>query len=207
VITGCGLLTVDTAAGTDWKLQTQNTAGRAPTITPTSRSLSVGSPGGGWRLLDGGRDRWNLTLPTTDIDVLSVVSNANRTTIALTGARVGRMAVTANASNIVLDASAASIGNLSGVVNTGSLSIHLPATSDLTGSLRIGGGNLQVCAPPGVGLRITSSGMPRQISVGGLEQNGSIWQNAEYASAAHRADLEVRVNLGTVEINPIGGCR
>jgi hypothetical protein len=89
----------------------------------------------------------------------------------------------------------------------GSLSIHLPAGSDFAGSVRVGAGTLQVCAPPGIGMRVTSTGLPRQISVGGLAQNGSIWQSAEYASAAHRADLEVRVNLGTVEINPIGGCR
>ena len=36
---------------------------------------------------------------------------------------------------------------------------------------------------------------------------GEDWQSPNYASATHRADLTVNVNLGNVEINPIGGCK
>jgi hypothetical protein len=106
-----------------------------------------------------------------------------------------------------VDASAASVADLSGVVNVGSLSIDLPAESDLVGSLRVGGGELRVCTSPGVGLHVTTRGRPSQVTVEGLEQTASEWQNPDYSSAAHRADLRVTVNFGTVEINPIGGCK
>ena len=126
--------------------------------------------------------------------------------VDLPGAQIGRLALTANASAIVVDATAASIAELSGVVNVGSLSISLPANSDLVGSLRVGGGRLEVCLPPDVGLRITSRGQPRQVTVNGLRETGSDWQSPGYASATHTRRPRCPRNFGTVEINPIGGC-
>jgi hypothetical protein len=45
------------------------------------------------------------------------------------------------------------------------------------------------------------------ITVDGLQVTGNDWQSPDYASATHRADLNVIVNVGAVEINPIGGCK
>jgi len=115
--------------------------------------------------------------------------------------------LTANAAEMLVDASAASVANLSAVVNAGSLSIHLPADSDVVGSLRVNAGQLQVCSPPGIGLRLTSRGTAEMVRVEGLQQHASEWQSPDYLSAAHRADLNVNVNFGAVEINPIGGCK
>jgi len=208
VTSGCGSLTVNTATGRGWRLEAGNTAGRVPSVRSSAQSLSIDSSGDErWRFLSGGRDAWDLTLPTSDIDGLSFVVTASRTQVALPGAWIGRLALTANASEIVVDASAASVANLSGAVNMGLLSIHLPADSDLVGSVRVGAGKLQVCTPPAVGLRVTSKGLPRQVTVDGLQQTGSEGQSPDYASAVHRADLQVHVSFGTVEINPIGGCR
>ena len=81
-----------------------------------------------------------------------------------------------------------------------------PPASDLTGSLRVGAGELRICAPPGLGLRVTSRGVAGGVVVNGLDQAGSDWQSPDYASATHRADLTVRATFGAVEINPIGGC-
>ena len=207
VRTGCGSLNVSTAPGSAWRLAAGNTAGRIPSVrsTPQSLAIDTGSEDGHFEL--GSRDAWDLTLPTSRIDGLSIVANANRTRVSLPGAQVGRLALTGNASEIALDASGASIENLSTAVNTGTLSITLPAASDPVGILRLGGGNLEICAPPGVGLRVTMSSGPELVVVHGLEQNGSVWESADFASAPHRADLQVRVNFGTVQINPIGGCK
>jgi hypothetical protein len=206
--TGCGSINVNTAPGNGWQLAAGNTARQMPSVRSSARSLSIDSIGHeGWHFLDGGRDTWDLTLPTSDIDGLSMAAFASHGRVALAGARIGRLDLTSNASEIIVDASAAFVGDLSGVVNVGSLSIQLPADGDLVGSLRVGGGKLQVCTPPGLGLRVTTSGGPKQVTVDGLQQTESEWQSPNYVSAAHRADLRVSVNFGAVEIDPIGGCR
>jgi hypothetical protein len=208
VSSGCGSLAVSTAPGNGWQLDAANSAGRVPSVRSSSRSLSVGSIGNeGWGVLDGGRQNWHLTLPASDIDALSLVVNAGESAVGLPGARIGRLSLTGNASRIAVDASAASVANLSSAVRFGSLAINLPAQSDLVGSLSVGAGRLQVCAPEGLGLRVTSRGSPRHIQVGDVRQSGTEWKSPDYASAPHRADLRVSVNFGTVQINPIGGCR
>jgi hypothetical protein len=209
VRTGCGSLNVTTALGNAWRLNARNTAGRSPAIQASGESLSIDATGANrwsWSMFDAGRDAWDLTLPTTDLDELSVVAFASRDQVALPGAHVRRLAVTANATDIVIDASTATVAELSAVLNLGSISVHLPS-SDLTGSIRVGGGELQLCIPQGLGLRVTWRGLPRQVTFEGVQQTGSDWQSADYATASHRADLRVTVDFGAVKINPIGGCK
>jgi hypothetical protein len=207
VRSGCGSLNVTTAPGNGWRLDARNTAGRTPRIDSSARSLSIDATSDRGRdFLDAGRDAWDLTLPTTDLDELSMVVTAGHSHIGLSGARIKQLALTVNAAETVVDASSASVAEVSAVVNVGSLSITLPAASDLTGSLRVGGGQLRICAPPGLGLRVASRGVAGGVIVDGLKQEESNWQNPDYASAPHRADLTVRATFGAVEINPIGGC-
>jgi hypothetical protein len=208
VRSGCGTLRVTTVPGNGWQLDANNTAGRPPTVESSARSLSIDTSGDEhWNLVDGGRGTWDLTLPTSDIDDLSLVVLAGNGEIGLPGARIKRLALTANAAEMVVDASSASIASLSAVVNVGSLSLRLPAASDLVGSLRVGGGELQVCAPPGVGLRITTKGGPKEVTVDGLHEAVSEWQSPDYASATYHADLSLTSNFAAVVINPIGGCK
>jgi hypothetical protein len=203
----CGSLQVTTAPGNGWQLAAANTAGRAPSVESSASSLSIDAGADNdARFLDAGRDAWDLTLPTSDLDRLSLVVTAGRGRIDLPGAQIDELALTANAAAMAVDASAASVSDLSAVVNVGSLSIHLPAESDLTGTLRVGAGDLRICAPPGLGLRVTSTDATDQVIVGGLHQTGINWQSPEYASATHHADLTVSSTFGAVEIDPIGGC-
>jgi hypothetical protein len=206
---GCGTLDVHTAPGSGWQLDAGNTDGRSPAIDASDDALSIDSAAGhGWEALGGGRDRWNVVIPAGAMERFALVANASRSHVDLAGAHVGSVAITGNAAQVVLDATSASIGELSAVINTGLLSVHLPAASDTAGSIRLGGGELQVCSPPGVGLLVTASrGVARQIVVEGVDHDGSTFQSAGYESAVIHADLDVRVNFGTIEINPTGGCR
>jgi hypothetical protein len=204
---GCGSLNVKTAPGDGWQLDASNGAGRVPTVDSSARSLSVDDTSEhGWSILEAGHEAWDLTLPTSELDRLSMVVFAGRGKIDLPGAQIDHLAVTVNAAEMVVDASAASIASVSAVVNVGSLSIRLPAAGDLTGSLRIGAGALRLCAPPDLGLRVTSRGFSERVRVNGLQQTASEWQSSNYASATHRADLSVSATFGAVEIDPIGGC-
>jgi hypothetical protein len=208
VTTGCGSLAVTTAPGSAWQLDAGSTTGRTPLVAASAQSLSIDSTGAhDWTFPEAGRDSWDLTLPTSEIDRLSLVVDAGRGSVALPEAQIGRLDLTANAAEVLVDASAASVTNVSATVNLGQLSIHLPAGSDLVGSLRVDAGELDVCAPPDLGLRVTSQVFAGSVAVEGLQQAGSTWQSANYGSAPHRADLDITVNFGAVKINPIGGCR
>jgi hypothetical protein len=208
VNSACGTLVVNTATGNGWTFAGGNTAEQPPIINATGRTLSIDSGATeGWHFFQAGRDKWNLTLPTTRIDDLSLVVNAGRGQIDLAGAQLGRLDLTANAAETIVDLSSASLTGVSGAVNAGLLSLHLPSGSDVSGSLRVNAGELQVCTPPGVGLRVNHGGVLSGVKVNGLQATGNDWQSPDYASATHRADLNVTVNVGAVEINPIGGCK
>jgi hypothetical protein len=208
VTTGCGTFNVHTAPGDAWSLDAGSSLGRMPSIDATDQSLEIRSTAGhSWQALGGGRDRWDLVLPAGDIDDLSIAANASRSHIDLAGARIGTFGLTANAADVVVELTGASIADLSAVLNTGMLSIHLPAVADLAGSVRVGGGELQICVPPGVGLHVSWRGYARQVTVEGASHSGSEWESLDYGTAAYRADLDIRVNFGAIDINPIGGCR
>jgi hypothetical protein len=207
VTKACGTINVRTAPGTGWRL-TGNSAGATDMIRSSARSLSIGALGpDGRQFFDHRHEDWALTLPTSDIERLSMVALAADGDVDLAGARIGTLALTANVSDLVVDASAASVADLSGVVNVGSMTIKLPAEGDLTGTLRIGGGELGICAQPGAGLRVTTTGWPSTVLVDGDEQDGTNWQNPEYASAPHRADLTVHSNFAYIHIDTaLGEC-
>ena len=222
VTTGCGAFVVSTAPGNAWQLQAGDASGRAPIIDASAQSLSIDAGGhGGWHTFFGAgdgegdglqfsersRDTWHLTLPTSPIENLSLVVNAGQGQIGLPGAQIGNLDLTTNAARTTVDLSEASVGSISGRVNAGVLSFRLPQTADIVGSIEVNAGALQVCAPSELGLRIHHTGVLNGVSVDGLHQAGNDWQSPDYASAAHHADLNVNVNLGSVEINPIGGCK
>ena len=207
VRSGCGSLNVKTAPGNGWQFDAGNTSGRTPAVESSTRSLSIDGASDAGNFFDGGHEAMDLTLPASDLDAVSLVVFAGRAQVDLPGARINSLALTVNAAQAAVDASAASVADVSAVVNVGSLSIDLPAASNLVGSFRVGAGELQICTPPGLGLRVTSSGTAEQIRVDGVAQHASVWQSLDYASATHRADLRVSATFGGVEINPIGGCK
>ena len=208
VATGCGTLVVGTAPGSAWRLDAGNTDDREATVESSATSLWIDSGRrSGWRGFNSGRDDWNLTLPTSQIDDLTVVVNAGEGQIDLADAHVGRLELTTNAGRTALDLASTSIATLDGTLNAGQLTVTLPAASDLNGSVAVNAGELQVCIPSSVGLRLHNTTVLGAITVDGTHQNGGVWQSPDYESAAHHTDLTVTVNLGSVDINPIGGCK
>jgi hypothetical protein len=208
VTAGCGSLELTSAPGGAWRFDAGDTSARAPIINASARTLSINGGGGfGWRRFGLDRDTWRLTLPTTAIEDLSVVMNAGESRIGLPGAQIGHLDVTTNAGRTIVDLSGASVASLSGSVNAGMLSFRLPATTDVVASMEVNAGALEVCVPSELGLRVRHTGALNGISVNGLHQTGADWQSPNYTSTTHRADLNVDVNVGDVEINPIGGCK
>lgn len=208
VASGCGTLVVGTAAGSAWRLDAGNADDLVANVESSPTSLRIDSGrGSGWRGFDRGRDVWRLTLPTSPIDDLTLVVNAGEGQIDLANAQLGHLDLTTNAGRTAIDLASTSVTTLDGTLNAGQLTVTLPATSDLHGSVEVNAGELQVCIPSGVGLRVQNTTVLGAITYNGTNQDGSEWQSPDYASAAHRTDLTVSVNLGSVDINPIGGCK
>ena len=63
-----------------------------------------------------------------------------------------------------------------------------------------------ICAPPGVGLRLTFTGQLRDVSIGDLKETATNWESAGYETAIYHANVSVRADVGGIEINPTGGC-
>ena len=208
VRTGCGSLVLTTAPGNRWLLNAGNTIEREPTIEATATSLSIGyGRSERWQGFATGRDAWHLTLPTSHIDDLALVVNAGEGDVDLTGADVGQLDVTTNAGQTTLDLADTSLASMSATVNAGQLSVALPSSADVTGSIVVNAGALDVCVPDGVGLRVRRTGDIGSTTYADEDQEAAVWQNPEFDSALHRTDLTVTVNLGSVNINPTGGCK
>jgi hypothetical protein len=206
---GCGTFNLRTAPGYAWHLAAGNSRGNTPNVDESmSELLQIRAiDGERWGSVTGGRDRWELTLPASGIANLSLRLNSTRSYVDLSGARIPNMDVTANASDVVLDLEGSSIDDHDAFVNAGVMSIHLGASSDFSSYIRVNAGEVQLCAPPELGLQATTRGHFRQFLIGGVPADGLTWQSPNYASAIHHADVEFRIELGTVSINPIGGCR
>jgi hypothetical protein len=202
----CGSVSIGTQAGNSWALTTTNTAGLAPIVSESDQVLQVISHGDDDWGFDSGRDAWTLALPTTRLERVALDVNAGRASVALPGADIGTLKLRGNAADITVDASSTAMSELDGALNFGRMSIQLPEHSSLSGAIRVGAGMLELCAQPGSLLHVDFAGTPREVRVNGLQTDASEWQS-DNALSPYRIDLSVKVNFGTVAINPIGGCK
>jgi len=203
--TSCGSISIVTRPGDTWELTRSSTAAREPDIELQGDMLQISSTGA--NLFENGRDTWNLSLPTSRLGFVRVNVDAGRATADLAGANIDELFLTGNGANLVVDATTATIGQLDGSVDFGWLRVHLPQQGQYSGSIRVEAGQLLLCQPFGLGLRVAFAGSPREVRVNGLRFGGSTWESESYETASNTADLSVKVNFGSVAINPIGGCR
>ena len=204
---GCGSLDVSTLPGSGWRLDSGNTVGRTPIIDADDVSLSIVGGPAGWNLLNGGRDRWSVALPTSRIEDLNIAVNAGSGRASLPGADIGHLDLVVNLGDLTVDASGASLESLSATINWADVSLRLPGGQDVSGSIHLNNGELQVCPLPGLGLSVDTRGAGREVTAAGLEVPGGDWQSPDFDTAIYRANLDVTANFGVVAINPIGGCR
>jgi hypothetical protein len=91
-------------------------------------------------------------------------------------------------------------------VNAAAGWLSLPAAQDTVADLTVNAGSLRICAPSAVGLRVHQAGVLSSITDVGLARNGDTWESPGYSMANHHADVTVTVNVGSVDVNPLGGC-
>ena len=207
----CGSVDISSVAGSAWKVtgespngmppELSSDAGRLSVSSPTARSSTIGfsNPGVAWTIAvpQDPRTRFDLTV------------NAGSGRASFDGMRLERVATNVNAGSAVLDLGAVTeAGTLDGSVNAGSLKVSLPAV-DMRGTLTANAGSLQICAPAGVDLRITVADNTlgsNNFASAGLQQQGGAWVTPGYGSGSAQIDLTTSANLGSITLNPGGGC-
>ena len=206
----CGELAVATEPGAAWTLEGSSDDGRAPTVRTSDDGVEIesserGFPFGG----GGGRQRWDVTLPTEPTLAVGVTLNAGSGRVVLEGARLSGVDLTVNAGSLSLDLrDAEAIESLGGTVNAGSNVTWLPELS-LEGDLTVNAGSLVICAPEDLGLRLNTGDNPissNDFDRAGLVQVDDAWETPDYASARVKTELDVTANAGSMSLNPSQPC-
>jgi len=202
----CGEASVTTAPGSDWEVRVGD-GGTVPTVEATDGRLTVRSAIPTHRFgVPLGSDRWLVSLPTAvPIDLVTEV-DAGRADLVLAGAHLGRAEFQVNAGALTVDLGGASVDKLTLVVNAGAATLRLPDGSAFSADVRVAAGKVTICVPAGLGLRVSRSGDLGSFDAGPLVRRGAAWESADYATSAHRAEMNITVNVGSVDIVSEGAC-
>lgn len=204
----CGELSVTTTPGSGWELRTGDTNAAAPRIDVAANRLGVRSSGAdrAFRFPTGG-DTWRVVLPTAETLDLTAEVNAGRGTFDLAGARLGSVRLAVNAGETRADLTGATVGRLVMEVNAAKATVLLPDATDFAAQLEVNAGALTLCAPEDLGLRIHENVVLGATTYAGLVRNGDAWESRNNSFATRHADVTVSVNVGSVDVNPVGGCK
>lgn len=206
-----GELAVTTAAGSDWQVAMAGAPDRRPNLETNATELRVASAEqrsrNGWHWGDCAGDDWRVTLPTgVRLDLATEIA-AGEGTLDLTGAVLGKLDLVVQAADVDADLAAATADDISLRVEAGAADLVLPATGTVTVDVDVDAGAARVCAPAGMALRVHGNSSLASITTPGLVRMGDAWESPDYATSANRADVTVSVNVGSVDVNPEGGCK
>lgn len=204
----CGTTSVTTSPDASWHVAASNTDGSQAQVNSNSGWLSVGPDQSGW-WPDRNEENWQVSLPAQTPISLSASIDAGDAHFSLPGAKLKTATFSINAGSAHIDLTGGSLESLSVSTNAGSTSLTLDGQSDLTGSVSTNLGELRLCAPAGLGLELRSSDSLAGNNFGsaGLVHVGDSWQTAGYDTSVHKADLTASTSLGSLVINPAGGCK
>jgi hypothetical protein len=207
----CGAADIKAQSGAAWRVAGTSHDGRPPNIDEAPQSLAIRADSQAVRagLGTGGGTGWQVTLPRDPLLTLDVEVNAGAARAILDGLALDRVAADVNAGSAFLDLGAVSEAHsLDATVNAGSIAVILPSAS-LGGSLTANAGSISICAPPGVDLRfhVGSNQLGSDnFEEAGLVPEGSTWSTPGYGDGAHQVELSTTANLGSINLNPAGGC-
>lgn len=204
----CGRLDVTTQPGSAWRLDAREADGVHRTdVQADATRLTADSSTSRHASLPTGRVDWNVVLPTGPAIDLHAQVNAGQASLALRQARLGSLDLAVNAGDLNVDLTGAALDRLAVSVNAGKATVTLPASATFGGTLDANAGALSVCAPDQLGLRVRSDATLGSTNLNGLVQRGDAWVTPNYDTAPFKADLAVQTSVGSVAINPQGGCK
>ncbi len=203
----CGDVTITTVPGRGWQVQAGDTGGPAPVIEVSADRLSVESSRQTHGFWSSGGDSFRIAIPReTLLDLRSVV-NAGHGEYDLVDGRFGTVRLDVNAGEARVDLTGATVARLAMDLNAASATVRLPATGDLEAEFDVNAAALVICTPENLGLRIHEDATLSSSTYNGLIRTGNAWESPDYQSATSHADVTVSANVGSVDVNPVGGCK
>lgn len=215
----CGTLRVamdKTATG--WTVQSGQRGGSPAKIDAAPARLDVKTSPENGNLFNQGRQRWNVTLPTSATYELNVSPNAADTNVDLGGGTFTSVSLHPNAGSVFLDLTDAQVDRLDLSLNAGSASIMIGpgpnppspnAITFMTGTLSVNAGSIELCTTGDVALRITADPnitFSTNLDQAGLSRSGNVWTSAGYDAASRQVRIQLSGNAGSFALNPEGGC-
>ncbi len=202
----CGTANVAPSPDNQWHVQASGDIGAV--VDASSDRLSVKSGGGQWW---GNRrqDTWFVSLPTGQPISLSITVNGGDAHLNFKSVTLTSASFTLNAGSSHVDLTNASVQNVSFSTNAGSSSLILDGNSSVNGSVSTNVGSFELCYPANLGLRLQASDTlaSGNYSQAGLVQADGAWQTLNYNSAPNKAQFSVSTSVGSLTLNPAGGCR
>jgi len=208
VVFNCGELELTASQDATWSFNGSGQEDRAPTVEADGDSLRIRSPERAWVPFSTSSEHWQIGLPAAVPLGLQVQLNAGSATVRPGAGELRDVDLQANAGSIVADlAQALSIGSLNVQANAGSARVTLPDES-MSGQVQVNAGSIEVCIPSGAGVRIQTGGglSGNNFADAGLVQTGNTWESSGFAVATTQIELQAEANLGSITLNPTGGC-
>jgi hypothetical protein len=205
----CGSANLTTSSDNQWHVRASGSSDSAPVVTASADSLTVESGSRNHWWTDRRDDSWDVALPSSTAIGLSVSVDAGDAHLNLNGANLSSASFSLNAGALHVDLSNARLSSLSISTNVGSASLILSGSSSVSGSISTNVGSLDLCSPAGLGLQFRSSESlaSTNFSNAGLVRVGDVWQSQGYDTAAYKADFSVSTSVGSLTLNPAGGCK
>ena len=203
----CGSARVTTSSDNTWHID-GSVKRDDPSVVSTPTSLTIRQRNRGDWFPNRGADHWDVSLPS-GVGDLSATLDAGDASFSLAGTTVSRASFSVNAGSLKIDLSAAQVNYLTLSTNVGSSTLILDGASNTTGRISSSVGSTDICAPAGLGLRIRYSGSlaSENFAGAGLGIDNGAWQTPGYDTAAYKADLTIDSSVGSVTLNPAGGCK
>jgi hypothetical protein len=149
-----------------------------------------------------------VSLPTEASLDVEIAFSAGSLEVDLAGGSVEHFSVDLNAGDGRLRlGDVVSLEEMELTVNAGRLVVDLPAVST-SGSIEVNAGNVDLCAPPGVGLRLDTGEnviSSYDYDDAGLVQQDGVWESPGYDSASVQIELDTRANAGSFSLDG-GAC-
>lgn len=202
----CGRLDVTTQPGSDWRLDAREAGSVHRTEITADATRLTATSGSRHSGLRSGQVDWSVVLPTGPTLDLRAQVDAGHASLALGQAHLGNLNLAVNAGQLDVDLTGATLNRLDLSVNAGKASVTLP-TASFSGSLDANAGSLAVCAPADLGLRVRATTTLGSSNLNGLVRRGDAWETPSFDTAATKADLSIETSVGSVAINPQGGCK
>lgn len=208
----CGTLNVGMDDADGWTVASGQRNGSPAKITAASHRLEVRSSNHDSNWFNVGRQRWNVTLPTSTTYELDVSPNAAATKIDLGGGTFTSVSVQPNAGSTFMDLTDAQVDDLDLSLNAGSAAVIVGDGGDVAGSMSVNAGSMELCTTGLVEIRLTVKDnltFSTNLAESGLVRDGDSWSYVptyRQGAVVSVVDLNIEGNAGSFALNPEGGC-